>query len=268
MRDFIADHPGEYAPPADAPVGLPAWLDWAHFFNAFLMVLIVRTGLQFRHEARPPAYWARTGNGDGKISLTLWLHQSLDLLWIALGVSFFVLLFTTGQWMRVVPTSRAVFPNAISVALQYASLHWPSENGWVAYNSLQQLAYFVTVFVAAPLAILTGARLSGVWPKGASALNRAYPIALARRLHFPAMLYFVAFIVVHVTLVFVTAPLRNFDHMFAARGSLDATRYMTDWTGAVLFLAAVLFTVAALVAISRPRLIAPVASRFGKVSSR
>jgi len=268
MRDFIADHPGEYALPADAPVGLPVWLDWAHFFNAFLMVLIVRTGLQFRREVRPPAFWAPKGNGDGKISLTLWLHQALDLLWVVLGVAFFVLLFTTGQWMRVVPTSWAVFPNAVSVALQYVSLHWPSENGWVAYNSLQQLAYFVTVFIAAPLAIVSGARLSGLWPKGATRLNRIYPMALARKLHFPVMLYFVAFIVVHVTLVFVTEPLRNLDHMFAGRGSIDPGAYMTDWTGAAFFAAAVAVTVGALVALSKPRFVAPVAGWFGKVSSR
>ncbi|WP_218157734.1 hypothetical protein [Saccharopolyspora shandongensis] len=28
---------------------------------------------------------------------------------------------------------------------------WPTENGWVHYNALQQLAYFTTVFVAAAL---------------------------------------------------------------------------------------------------------------------
>ncbi|MEU5849212.1 hypothetical protein [Saccharopolyspora shandongensis] len=45
-----------------------------------------------------------------------------------------------------------VFPNALSAALQYASLDWPTENGWVHYNALQQLAYFTTVLVATPLA--------------------------------------------------------------------------------------------------------------------
>ena len=74
---------------------------------------------------------------------------------------FFVLLFVTGQWMRIVPTSWDVFPNALSAALQYVSLDWPTENGWVNYNSLQLLAYFVTVFIAAPLAIVTGMRMSG-----------------------------------------------------------------------------------------------------------
>ncbi len=58
MQDFIAQYPGETALPDAAPLGLPAWLGWQHFFNVFLMVLIVRSGLGVRHEKRPAAYWA------------------------------------------------------------------------------------------------------------------------------------------------------------------------------------------------------------------
>ena len=61
-----------------------------------------------------------------------------------LGLIDCVLLFVTGQWMRVIPTSWEVFPNALSAALQYVSLDWPTENGWVNYNGLQQLAYRVS----------------------------------------------------------------------------------------------------------------------------
>jgi len=66
------------------------------------------------------------------------------------------LLFVTPQWRRLVPTSWAVFPNALSVLIQYLSLRWPTENGWVAYNGLQLIAYFITVFIAAPAALITG----------------------------------------------------------------------------------------------------------------
>jgi len=129
----------------------------------FLMALIVKTGLDVRREKRPAAYW-QPKKGGKKISVTLWLHQVLDIAWVALGAVFFVLLFTTGQWMRIVPTSWEVFPNAVSAGLQYLSLDWPDENGWVYYNALQELSYFVTVFVAAPLAIASGVRMSGMWP--------------------------------------------------------------------------------------------------------
>jgi thiosulfate reductase cytochrome b subunit len=142
----------------------------------FLMVLIIRTGLTVRREKRPTVFWSPRSNPARKISLTLWFHQSLDILWLVNGVVFVVLLFATGQWMRIVPTSWEVFPNAITAALKYLSLDWPTEDGWVNYNSLQQLAYFTTVFVAAPLAALTGVRMSGIWPKNAKRLSQAYPV--------------------------------------------------------------------------------------------
>ena len=159
-QDFIATYPGETHLPEGVPVGFPAWLGWQHFFNVFFMVLIVKTGWQVRTQKRPPASWTpKWQPGGRKISLTLWLHQSLDLLWVTNGVIFIVLLFVSGHWMRIIPTSWDVVPNAVSAALQYASLDWPTENGWINYNSLQLLAYFATVFIAAPLAIVT-------WPPG------------------------------------------------------------------------------------------------------
>jgi thiosulfate reductase cytochrome b subunit len=259
MEDFLATYPGETPLPGGAPVGLPAWLGWQHFFNAFLIVLIIRSGWQVRTERRPPAYWTPrwSKGGQGRISLNLWFHQSLDLLWLVNGVVFVVLLFATGQWMRVVPTSWDVIPNAVSAGLQYLSLDWPLENGWVNYNSLQVLAYFATIFIAAPLAVLTGVRMSGLWPKRATALTRAYPMEWARAVHFPVMIYFVAFIVVHVALVFLTGALRNLNHMYAAQDS-------EGWLGFWIFVASVVVIAAAWIA-ARPSLLSPIAALFGRV---
>ena len=94
------------------------------------------------------------------IGLARWWHLGVDTLWLLNGIVFFILIFVTGQWMRLVPMSWDVFPNSISVAIQYLSLDWPAENGWVNYNSLQLIAYFVTVFIAAPLALITGLGMS------------------------------------------------------------------------------------------------------------
>jgi thiosulfate reductase cytochrome b subunit len=265
--DFLAAYPGEYHLPEGAPVGFPAWLGWQHFFNVFLMVLIIRTGLQVRTEKRPSVFWSPRSNNRRKISLNLWFHQSLDILWLVNGVIFVVLLFLTGQWMRIVPTSWEVFPNAVSAGLQYVSLDWPTENGWVNYNALQQLAYFVTVFLAAPLAAITGVRMSGVWPKNATGLNKAYPVEWARAVHFPVMLYFVAFIAVHVFLVFATGALRNLNHMYAAQGSTDPDAYADNWTGFWFFAASLVVIAAAWIA-ARPLVLAPIARLFGKVSGR
>ncbi|WP_353813688.1 cytochrome b/b6 domain-containing protein [Agromyces sp. SYSU T00266] len=260
VQEFLIAYPGEAPMPEGAPVGFPAWLAWQHFFNVFLMVLIVRSGWQVRRERRPAAYWTPRWNPARKIGLNLWFHQSLDLLWLVNGVVFAVLLFATGQWMRIVPTSWAVVPNAISAGLQYASLDWPTENGWVHYNGLQQLAYFATVFVAAPLAVITGVRMSGLWPARATALSRIYPVELARVIHFPVMLYFIAFVVAHVALVLATGALRNLNHMY---GGQDAV----DWVGFAVFAVSLLVIAAAWVA-ARPLVLAPIAGLFGRVSNR
>ena len=260
MQDFLTTYPGEYHLPEGAPVGIPGWIGWQHFFNVFLMTLIIRSGLQVRTQKRPTAFWTPRGNPKGKISLTLWFHQGLDLLWIVNGVIFVVLLFVTGQWMRIVPTSWDVFPNALSAALQYVSFDWPTENGWVNYNSLQQLAYFTIVFLAAPVAIVTGFRMSGLWPKKAEGLSKAYPIELARAVHFPTMLFFTAFIVVHVALVLLTGMLRNLNHMFASQDAVT-------WTGFWVFVLSLVVIAGGWLA-ARPLVIAPIAKVFGQVSGR
>ncbi|WP_431796343.1 cytochrome b/b6 domain-containing protein [Microbacterium enclense] len=267
IREFLTAYPGEYALPAAAPVGIPAWLGWQHFLNSLFLLLVIRSGLQFRRQKRPDAFWSPRGNKRRRISLALWFHQAIDVLWVANGVVYIVLLFATGQWVRVVPTSWDVFPNAVSAALQYAALDWPAENGWVNYNSLQQLSYFAITFIAAPLAIVTGVRLSGIWPKDAERLSRLLPAEWARRIHFPVMLFFVVFIAVHVFLVLATGALRNLNHMYAARGSVDPDAFATDPTGLLLFAASLLVMAAACIA-ARPRVLIPVARLFGDVRQR
>src|SRR5690606_16759456 len=95
VAEFLESFPGSYPPPDAAPVGLPAWLGWQHFFNMFFLVLIVRTGLASRAETRPSALWTSRRNRKRRMSLTVWLHLSLDVFWIANGVIYVVLLFAT-----------------------------------------------------------------------------------------------------------------------------------------------------------------------------
>lgn len=265
VQEFLAAYPGHSELPEGAPVGLPAWLGWQHFLNAFFIVLIIRSGWQVRTTARPKAYWTRkntgllkTKNKPTKISLELWFHLSLDVLWLLNGLVFMVLLFATGGWMRIVPTSWDIVPNALGTALQYASLDWPVENGWVNYNALQVLAYFTIVFIAAPLAAITGVRMSPAWPKGNAALDRIYPMEAARKVHFPVMLFFTAFVIMHVALVLCTGVLRNLNHMFAARD--DA-----GWLGFGIFALSVAVMVAAWF-LARPVFLRPIAGLMGKVS--
>ena len=264
VESFLVEYPGKSKLPTSAPVGFPAWLAWQHALNAFLILFVIRSGLLIRTVKRPPAYWTRNNSGrlrtknpPERISINHWFHISIDVLWVLNGVIFYILIFATGQWLRIIPISWDVFPNALSAALQYASMHWPLESGWVNYNALQLLAYFVTVFIAAPLAIVTGIRLSPGLALRFRSIERVYPILLARLIHFPVMLYFALFIVVHVFLVLTTGALNNLNHMYAVRDD-------QSWWGFGLFVLSLVIMAAAWVAL-KPSILATIAGLTGKV---
>jgi thiosulfate reductase cytochrome b subunit len=267
VADFITSFPGASELPAATPVGLPAWIGWQHFLNAFFLLLLIRSGLEIRRPGRPSAFWTRnnagpirTKNPPRRMNLWIWFHLSIDALWVLNGVVFIVLIFVTGHWLRLVPTSWDVFPNALSVAIQYLSLEWPTENGWVNYNALQLLSYFGIVFIVSPLAFITGIRMSPAWPVGKPRLDAIYPIVWARAVHYPVMLAFVAFVIVHVALVLATGALRNLNHMYAARDD-------GGWVGFGIFAGSVVIMVVAWIA-ARPVVLGSIAALSGKVTSR
>jgi hypothetical protein len=81
---------------------------------------------------------------------------------------------------------------------------------------------------------------------------------VARAIHFPVMLYYVLFTIVHVTLVLATGALRNLNHMY---GGSDAE----NWVGFWIFAASIVVMAAAWFA-ARPLLLRPVASLTGSVT--
>jgi thiosulfate reductase cytochrome b subunit len=260
IQAFLADFPGETAIPPGTPVGFPWWLQWQHALNAYFLLLIVRTGLQIGSGKRPPAFWTRTNDGlirtknpPRRMSIHVWFHLVLDALWVVNGVLYWVLLFASGQWLRLVPQSWDVVPHALSVAIQYLSLDWPTHNGWIHYNALQLLMYGLTVFIAAPLALFTGLRLSSIWP----ARLAFVPEKPVRTLHVFVMLYFVAFTIVHVGLVFATGALRNLNHMYAGRDD-------ESWIGLVVFSGSVVVMIVGWV-VARPALLTRLAALGGTV---
>src|ERR1019366_6557878 len=131
------------------------------------------------------------------------------------GIAFMILLFGTGQWQRVVPTSWRIVPDAWAVFAHYATFHLPPEpNGFFSYNALQKLTYFGVVFLLAPLAVLTGPSMSPAF----TARFTWYPELpgnrqIGRSLHFLTMCGFVAFITIHVTMVVITGFSRNMNHI-------------------------------------------------------
>lgn len=72
-------------------------------------------------------------------------------------------------------------------------------------------------------------------------VSRVLSIQVARSLHFLVLLWFLFFILIHVTLVFTTGMLRNLNHIYAARD--DA-----GWIGFGIFCAATALLVTAWVA--------------------
>jgi hypothetical protein len=148
-----------------------------------------------------------------------------------------------------------VIPNSISVAIQYLSLDWPAETGWVNYNSLQLIAYFVTVFLAAPAALISGLGMSPALSTKFKWISSVFSIQVARSLHFIVMVWFLLFIVVHVTLVLTTGALRNLNHMYASRD--DET-----WVGFWIFAASMVVIIVGWV------LATPLTIRYPRVVQR
>jgi len=234
--------------------GFPVWLRLAHYANFLLMILIIRSGLSILWDhprlytnvhCTPGTEWMRftptkvptdrlyTANDDQRY-LSPWLglpgyrhtigmarhwHFLSDLLWIVAGLVYAVMLFVSGHWERVTPTSWHIFPEAWATFVHYATFHLPPEpDGFYRYNALQQIAYFGVSFVLAPLSILTGIAMSPAFD------NRFpwYPKLFggrqgARSLHFLLLVAYVGFILVHVSLVFATGNLRNMNHIVMGR---------------------------------------------------
>src|SRR5262249_43657599 len=172
------------------------------------------------------------------IGLARWWHFSFDFLWILTGVAFYVLLFSTGQWRRLVPVNWNVIPNAISTAVQYGSLDFPANKGWTQYNGLQILSYFIIVFIAAPLMFVTGLlqapAIATRFGLGWGRVNRQ----TARIVHFTGLVTFVGFIFIHTTMVWITGVLVNLNHITTGCNT-------PSWTGWWLYVAWIAIVVGA-----------------------
>ena len=239
-------YPNDFA----GPHGFPLWVRYCHFLNFFFVMLLIRSGLSilmdhprlyFNDHCTPGSEWVRftplevprdriwTAKDDARYISPLagtpgYRHTiGIARIWhfitvhgfIVTGVFFIAMLFATEQWRRLVPTSPLVLLQAWNTFVHYATFHMPAEpNGFYGYNALQQIAYFVAVFVFGVLAILTGIAMSP------AVVNRFQWYAkifggrqAARSIHFLTMLGFLAFLVVHVTLIVMTGFVRNMNHI-------------------------------------------------------
>ncbi len=131
------------------------WIGISHYLNLLFIGFMVRSGLEIL-SAHPKLYW-----NDGCQPGTEWLkftrkqmprdrlwtaedeqtefpswialpgkrqlgmgrhwHLFCAIFWLLNGLTYIVLLFGTGEWRRLIPTSWSVFPEAVHAASTYLS---------------------------------------------------------------------------------------------------------------------------------------------------
>lgn len=261
-----------------AEKGFPVWLIFCHWINFFFLTILIRSGLSilfdhprlyFNEGCKPGSEWLKftpvqvgskglwTAKDDARyisplISLPGYRHTvGIARGWHFIHVPFFVingavyvaLLFIGGHWMRIVPTTWQIIPDAWNVFVHYATFNLPVEpNGFYQYNALQQLAYFGVIFILAPLAILSGLSMSPAIENRFHWLPKLFGNRQgARSVHFLVMVAYTIFIFIHVALVIVTGVVRNLNHITLG------TDNATSMTGVFIALAIILFTTGFLV---------------------
>lgn len=159
----------------------------------------------------PPPKWLALP-GQRLLGVGRHWHFAVALGWIVTGLIYVVLLFTSSEWHRLVPTSWSTFPHAWHALEDYLTLKLPPAGN--PYNGLQQLSYFAIVFIVAPLSILTGIAMSPAW------IGR-FPWYLrifggkqgARSVHFCGLVIFVLVTIVHTAMVIVHGLPKEFARM-------------------------------------------------------
>ncbi len=243
-RGFVARHACiALSPPV--PAGMPAFVRWTHLLNFFLLVIIVRSGLQVladhprlytKVHCTPGREWLRfrgpvptdrvwtaredtitlsplvgLPGGRHTIGVARHWHFSFDILFVLTGIVYLVFFFSTPWMYRLLPTHASIFPGAVSCAVTYLSLHFPKgASGFFHYDALQQLSYFSVIFILAPLAILTGLAMSPALDNRFRWYARLFGNRqIARSIHFLVMVSFVLFFIGHMTLVALTGFAAN-----------------------------------------------------------
>lgn len=227
----------------------PAWLRVTHLLNFVLIGMLLRSGFEmlsslprlwWRKDCAPGTEWLKFTRrelpkeegvytslmdeksmspllalpGRENIGLGRHWHGFSVILWVLNGVVYVTLLFATGLWQRLIPTSWDVFPEAWHSLLTYLSFNLPPIEAFTPYDALQRLGYSFVIFILAPFMMLTGLAM-------APAIRSKFPWYVkfwgghqgARSLHFIAMVLMSGFIVMHVGLVFIVHPEHNLVHM-------------------------------------------------------
>lgn len=269
-----------------ADLSFPVWLRATHWINVLFIGFLLRSGIQIL-AAYPRLYWNEhstpgtewlkfTGRRipthrvwttlDQEVPVSSWIAQPGGthlgigrhwhffgaLFWLLNGLAYVVLLFATGEWQRLIPTSWSVFPEAWHTFLTYLSLSTPPPSAFHPYDPLQQLAYAAVVFLLTPFQLLTGAAQS-------PAIEARFPWYArlfggrqsARSLHFLGLVAFVAFIVVHTVMVAWTGLARNLNSIIFGGQASDAVAVVAGL--AIIAAILLVYALTTWLSLARPR---------------
>jgi len=257
----------------DHELGFPLGVRLTHWFNLLFITLLFRSGLAIL-AAHPKLYWNIHAwptsewldllrkklprdrmwcssdeerhdwpsilvlpNGDG-LGLGRYWHFFSALCWLTVGVIYMLVMFTSDQWRRLVPTSWDVIPCAWNTMIEYLKLGVPEptdprfcyDAGHLPFNSLQQLTYFGFVFFLIPFQIATGiAQSPSILARfpwyGRLFGNRQ----AARSLHFIGLVMIAFYAVIHITMVFWHGFAKEMDKQV-----LNEPHSEGSWLGVIL----------------------------------
>ncbi len=232
----------------------PVWLRIGHLINVIFLVLLIRSGVEilsahpklyFRDDTTPGKEWLKFTKkkmpkdrpwttddemesfnsaialpGHSMLGMGRHWHFFAVIFWPLNGLVYYALLFATGTWRTLIPTSWSVFPQAWNAILTFLSGRLPEAGN--PFDPAQQLSYFAVVFILGPLMIATGAAKSPAvaarFPGYTSLFGGRQR---ARSFHFVVMVLFVLFIAVHLTLVLVDRFRSNMANIVIGGGEIS-----------------------------------------------
>jgi thiosulfate reductase cytochrome b subunit len=139
----------------------------------------------------------KNGWGRSLHFLAAWFLVLTGAIYLLAGV------FTGHFWRHIVPRSAELTPDLLwRDVIDHAHLRIRAATGGPHYGLLQKCAYFAVVFLALPLAVVTGLTMS-------PAITAAYPFLSgmfggfqsARTIHFVAFVVLMLFLLVHVVMI-------------------------------------------------------------------
>jgi methionine sulfoxide reductase catalytic subunit len=154
-------------------LGFPLWIRLTHFFNFLFITLLIRSGIEiigahpkfyWSDDALPGSEWFRLTKkripkdrlwtsedeiepmsrwtalpGENNLGLGRHWHFWAVNGWLLAGLIYVILLFTTPQWRRLVPTSWDIFRAAWQAVVAYFHFRLPPEGN--PFNAIQQPTY-------------------------------------------------------------------------------------------------------------------------------